>query len=50
MNTEITVQQLRDMKLQGMAEQYQAILGLPLNQHPESHQLIALLAQAELQP
>jgi DNA replication protein DnaC len=49
MNTEITVQQLRDMKLQGMAEQYQAILGLPLNQHPESHQLIALLAQAELQ-
>jgi DNA replication protein DnaC len=48
MNTEITAQQLRDMKLHGMAEQYQAILGLPLHQHPQAHQLIAQLAQAEL--
>ncbi len=36
------------MKLHGMAEQYRAILGLPLHQHPPGHQLIAQLAQAEL--
>jgi len=37
------------MKLSGMADAYQAILGLPINQHPEPHELLATLIDAEKQ-
>lgn len=49
MNTTATLEQLNDLKLAGMARSYQAILQMPLNQHPEAHALIAQLAQAEKQ-
>jgi DNA replication protein DnaC len=49
MNTTATLEQLRDLKLQGMARSYEAILQLPVNQHPEGHLLIAQLAEAERQ-
>ena len=35
------------MKLQGMANAYEAILGLPVNQHPEAHEMLATLVDAE---
>lgn len=49
MNTTATLEQLKDLKLQGMARSYEAILQLPVNQHPEGHALIAQLAEAERQ-
>ena len=49
MNTTATLEQLNDLKLAGMARSYQAILQMPLNQHPEAHALIAQLTQAEKQ-
>jgi DNA replication protein DnaC len=47
MNTEATLQQLRELKLHGMASSYEAVLGLPVNSQPDAHQLIAQLAQHE---
>lgn len=49
MNTTATLEQLKELKLQGMARSYEAILQLPVNQHPEGHLLIAQLAEAERQ-
>ena len=49
MNTTATLEQLKELKLQGMARSYEAILQLPVNQHPEGHLLLAQLAQAERQ-
>lgn len=49
MNTTATLEQLNDLKLAGMARSYQAVLQLPLNQHPQAHALIAQLTQAEKQ-
>lgn len=49
MNTSATVEQLKELKLQGMVRSYEAVLQLPVNQHPESHALIAQLAEAERQ-
>lgn len=49
MNTTATLEQLKELKLQGMARSYEAILQLPVNQHPEGHLLIAQLAEAEQQ-
>ena len=49
MNTTATLEQLNDLKLLGMARGYEAILQMPLNKHPEAHELIALLTQAEKQ-
>ena len=49
MNTSATLEQLKELKLQGMARSYEALLQLPVNQHPESHTLIAQLAEAERQ-
>lgn len=49
MNTSITLQQLRDMKLTGMARNYESVLQLPLHKQPEPHALIAGLTEAELQ-
>lgn len=49
MNTTATLQQLRDLRLDGMARSYESILQLPSHQHPESHMLIAQLTEAEKQ-
>jgi DNA replication protein DnaC len=48
MNTIQTLQELRQLKLTGMAASYQAQLELPLHQQLESHELIAELTQAEI--
>jgi DNA replication protein DnaC len=48
MNTNSTLEKLRQLKLYGMAENYNAIIDLPVQQQPETmHHLVALLAQAE---
>lgn len=49
MNTAATLEQLKELKLQGMVRSYEAILQLPVNKHPEGHNLIAQLAEAERQ-
>lgn len=49
MNTTATLEQLNELKLSGMSRSYQAVLQMPLHQHPEAHALIAQLAQAEKQ-
>lgn len=49
MNTTATLEQLKDLKLLGMARTYEAVLQLPVNQHPESHVLIAQLTESERQ-
>lgn len=49
MNTTATLEQLKELKLQGMARSYEAVLQLPVNQHPEAHHLIAHLSEAERQ-
>lgn len=48
MLTNQTVQQLQQLKLQGMALCYQAQLEIPVHQQMDSHELIAHLAQSEL--
>lgn len=47
MNQQSTLEQLQHLKLIGMAKRYDAILQQPAHQQPESHALIALLAEAE---
>jgi DNA replication protein DnaC len=47
MNTEQTLQQLRTLKLQGMATTYKAITDLPAHQQPEAHLVVAQLAESE---
>jgi DNA replication protein DnaC len=49
MNTTATLEQLKDLKLLGMARSYEAILQLPVNKHPEGHALVAQLIDAERQ-
>ena len=48
MNTTETLQQLRQLKLTGMAAFYQSQLELPVHQQMDAHDLIANLTQAEL--
>lgn len=47
MNTQATLDQMRELRLHGMADSYEAVMGLPLNSQPGSHQLIAQLVQHE---
>ena len=47
MNTQATLDQLRTLKLHGMARSYEAVLRLPVNSQPEAHQLLAQLVQQE---
>ena len=49
MNTTATLQQLKDLRLMGMATSYESVLQLPVHQHPENHVLIAQLTEAERQ-
>lgn len=47
MNTQATLEQLRELKLHGMASSYEAVTALPVNSQPGAHQLIAQLTQHE---
>mgnify|MGYP002176855806 FL=1 len=47
--TTASLSTLRELKLGGMASAYEAVLATPLNQHPEAHELIARLVDAERQ-
>ncbi len=49
MNTQATLDQLKQLKLYGMADAYQVILSLPVQEQPPIHQMIARLSEAELQ-
>jgi DNA replication protein DnaC len=48
MNKQTTLDQLQDMKLNGMMRAYQAILSLPVHEQPTLDVAIARLAEAEL--
>ena len=49
MNTQATLHLMQKMKLLGMASSYEAILDLPLDKHPDTHDCIGTLVDAELQ-
>ncbi len=49
MNHQITLDQLHELKLKGMANTYQAVLAMPVGQQPSIHQFIARLSEAEIQ-
>ena len=42
-----TLESMKQMKLAGMASSYEAVLKLPINQHPDAHQMVATLIDAE---
>jgi DNA replication protein DnaC len=44
-----SLQTMKQMKMEGMASAYEAILSLPLNQQPEAHEMLARLIDAEQQ-
>lgn len=48
MNTQITLDRLGQLKLRGMAEAYQAVLTMPVQDQPDINQLMARMAEAEL--
>jgi DNA replication protein DnaC len=47
MNTQQTIAQMRSLNLTGIAQAYQSLLKLPLNEHPTADMLIAQLIEAE---
>lgn len=49
MNTENTLFQLQQLKLKGMYGQYEKVLAMPQQEQPGTHQLMAQLAEAEIQ-
>ncbi|MEJ7676284.1 MAG: ATP-binding protein [Segetibacter sp.] len=49
MNTQNTLEQMQKLNLYGMIKQYEAILGHPIHEHPESHTLLGMLTEAETQ-
>ena len=49
MNNQATLQLMQKMKLNGMADSYQAIIDLPLSKQPGTHECIATLVDAEIQ-
>lgn len=48
-DTNKTIENLEFLKLQGMAEAYEAILSMPSHQTPTVHELMSRLAEAEMQ-
>lgn len=48
MNTTQTLQQLKQLKLSGMAQCYQSQLEQPIHQQLEAHDLIGMMAQSEI--
>lgn len=49
MNTQITMDHLAQLKLDGMSNAYQAVLALPVQNQPTINQFMARLTEAELQ-
>ncbi len=49
MNTQETVDQLKQLKLKGMTQAYQSLLDLPVHEQLTLHQAVARLTDAELQ-
>jgi len=49
MNTQITLDHLSELKLQGMARAYEAVLSMPVQDQPSLNQFMARLAEAEIQ-
>jgi len=49
MNTQITLDHLSELKLQGMARAYQAVLSMPVQDQPSLNQFMARLTEAEIQ-
>ena len=49
MNTQNTLENLNQLKLQGMANAYQAILAMPVHEQLSLHQALARLVEAEIQ-
>ncbi len=49
MNTQITLDHLAELKLDGMSKAYKATLAMPVQSQPSLNQFIARLAEAELQ-
>jgi len=49
MNTQNTVEQLKSLRLSGMAKRYEAALSLPLHELQDVHGLIAMITQAEVE-
>jgi DNA replication protein DnaC len=49
MNTQITLDHLSELKLQGMSRAYQAMLSMPVQDQPSLNQFMARLAEAEIQ-
>lgn len=44
-----SLEKMRQLKMSGMASAYEGVLGLPVNQHPEAHEMVATLIDAEEQ-
>lgn len=44
-----SLETMRHIKLNGMADAYEGLLHLPVNQHPDAHEMIARLIDAEKQ-
>lgn len=49
MNTQNTLEQLKSLRLAGMAKRYEAALALPVHELQEPHSLIAMITQAEIE-
>jgi len=49
MNTQIALNALTKLKINGMAKVYQALLAMPVQEQPTLHSPVARLAEAELQ-
>lgn len=49
MNNNATLEQLRQLRLNGMASAYEGIITMPLNKQPEADELLAQLTEAEIQ-
>lgn len=47
MNNSQTLEQIKSLRLSGMYEHYRHLLTMPAQDHPNAHQLIAMLVQAE---
>lgn len=47
MNTNATLEQMKQLRLAGMAQTYQQQLELPIHQQLEAHELVAQLMQSE---
>ena len=47
--TNASLESMKQMKLQGMANTYESMLVLPVNKQPDAHQMIATLLESEQQ-